>query len=123
LISLLLARTYQFQTGVNAQGAHEVLGRIKGEYERAYFAGIIWERVGHASLERSGSGGGTTAAYHALREAMGYYEKAEKLSAAGNDDAILRWNTCAREIELRPEILPVQEEWRASEAGSRIADV
>jgi hypothetical protein len=125
LISLLLARTDQFHAGVNAQGAHEVLGRIKGEYERAYFAGIIWERVGHASLERSGSGG-ATAAYHALREAMGYYERAEKLSAAGNDDAILRWNTCAREIEQRPEILPVEEEekeWRGSESGSRIADV
>jgi hypothetical protein len=125
LIALLLARTDQFHSGLNAQRAHEVLARIKGEYERAYYAGIIWERLGHSSLQRAGHGG-TTAAYHALREAMGYYEKAEAVSPAGNDDAILRWNTCAREIMQRPEIVPGPEEessWERDEAGSRIADV
>ena len=103
-------------------GAHEVLARIKGAYEQAYYAGIIWERLGHASLQKGGPGG-STAAYHALREAMGFYEKAEALSPQGNDDAILRWNTCAREISQRPEIVPEPEEEAAWEAGSRIADV
>jgi hypothetical protein len=125
LIALLLARTDQFHAGLNAKGAHEVLARIKGDYEKAYYAGIIWERLGHASLQKSGHGG-STAAYHALREAMEYYEKAEKVSPAGNDDAILRWNTCAREIMQRPEIQPSEEEepaWERNEAGSRIADI
>jgi hypothetical protein len=31
-----------------------------------------------------------------FREAMNWYEKAEKMRPAGNDEAILRWNTCAR---------------------------
>jgi hypothetical protein len=125
LIALLLARTDQFHSALNTKGAHEVLGRIRGEYEKAYYAGIIWERLGHASLQKDGPGG-ATAAYHALREAMGYYEKAEAVSPAGNDDAILRWNTCAREITQRPEIVPEPEEeaqWERNEAGSRIADV
>ncbi len=33
-----------------------------------------------------------------FREAMTWFEKAEKLRPAGNDDALLRWNTCARII-------------------------
>jgi hypothetical protein len=38
---------------------------------------------------------------------MEWYEKAEALQPPGNDDAVLRWNTCARIImqdeSLRPE--------------------
>jgi len=34
-----------------------------------------------------------------LDDAMQLYEQAEKKAAAGNDDAILRWNSCARIIE------------------------
>lgn len=29
---------------------------------------------------------------------MTFYEQAEKIHPPGNDDAILRWNTCARLI-------------------------
>jgi hypothetical protein len=31
-------------------------------------------------------------------DAMNYYEKAGNLAPAGNDDPVLRWNTCARII-------------------------
>jgi hypothetical protein len=109
LIALLLARTDQFHAGLSAKGAQEVLGKIQGEYEKAYYAGIIWERQGHANLAKGGPGG-TTAAYHALREAMGCYEKAAGFSPLGNDDAILRWNTCAREIMERPIVVDAEEE-------------
>jgi hypothetical protein len=34
-----------------------------------------------------------------LREAMGWYEKAEKVRPAANDEAILRWNSCMRQLE------------------------
>ena len=95
LISLLLARTDQFQSIVNAKAAQEVLAQIKGDYERVYYAGIIWERVGNARIRQAGPGGGASA-YHALREAMGHYERAIDFAPPGNDDAILRWNRCAR---------------------------
>ena len=50
LVSLLLARTDQFDHGVPMKSAQEVLQRIDGDYERAYYAGLIWERQAHAHL-------------------------------------------------------------------------
>jgi hypothetical protein len=109
LISLLLARTEQFGHEMVAAKAREVLSRIEGDYERAYYAGIIWERSGHAHL-RQGGPGSAAAAYHALREAMEHFERAESCRPPGNDDAILRWNTCARVIMRNPEIRPLPYE-------------
>lgn len=106
LISLLLARTDQFGSGVTVESAQEVLRRIEGEYERAYYAGLIWERKGHAHLRQGGLSSNANT-YHALREAMQHYERAETLRPAGNDDAILRWNACARVLMRHPEIRPL----------------
>src|SRR5579863_6833939 len=50
LISLLLSLTDQFHSNAQPRGALEVLTRITGDYEQAYYAGIIWERLGHARL-------------------------------------------------------------------------
>ena len=126
LISLLLARTDQFRLNMPPKAAQEVLAQIKGDYEQAYYAGLIWERVGHARIREGGSGGGAHA-YHALEEAMAHYERAVDFAPPGNDDAILRWNTCARLIMQNPEVRPLPDEgpeqaWMRDEAGSRIAD-
>jgi hypothetical protein len=109
LISLLLARTDQFGSGMTVAKAREVLSQIKGDYERAYYAGIISERNAHAHLHQGGPGSASVA-YHALREAMEHFERAEALRPPGNDDAILRWNTCARVIMRNPEIRPLPYE-------------
>ena len=126
LISLLLARTDQFHLQVPAKAAQEILARIKGGYEQAYYAGIIWERVGHARIRQGGTGEGASA-YHALRGAMAHYERAIELASPGNDDAILRWNTCARAIMQNPDGRPLPDDdteqaWMRDEASSRIAD-
>ena len=126
LISLLLARTDQFLSHVDTRAAQEVLAQIKDDYERAYYEGIIWERMGNARIRHGDSGAGASA-YHVLREAMDHYEKAMNFAPPGNDDAILRWNTCARVIMQSPEIRPVPENelgeaWERDEASSRIAD-
>ena len=126
LISLLLARTDQFQSHVDTKPAQKVLAQIKGDYERAYYEGIIWERLGNARI-RHGSAGAGASAYHALREAMDDYERAMGFATPGNDDPILRWNTCARVIMQNPDIRPDPEDepshaWEYDEAGSRIAD-
>jgi hypothetical protein len=126
LISLLLARTDQFQSNVPAKAAQEVLAQIQGDYERAYYAGIIWERLGNARVCQGGPGGGASA-YHALREAMDHYERAMSFATPGNDDAILRWNTCARVIMQNPDIRPLPdrepaEAWVYDEASSSIPD-
>jgi hypothetical protein len=125
LISLLLARTDQFHSNAQPKGVEEILPRITGDYEQAYYAGIVWERLAHARI-RQGDPGARISAYYALRDAMGHYEKAISLSPPENDDAILRWNTCARTIMQNPDIHPVSEHdpqaWLRDEAGSRIAD-
>lgn len=108
LVSLLLARTDQFDQGVPVKSAEELLSRIEGEYERAYYAGLIWERQAHAHLRQHGPFTNANA-YHALREAMTDYERAEALRPHGNDDAILRWNACARVLMRNPEIRPLPD--------------
>jgi hypothetical protein len=97
LVMLLLALTDQFRSGAadRLARAQEVLPRLRGEYERHYYCGIIWERYGLARLAQGGHGT-RPAAYERIRKAMECYEKAEAVRPAGNDDAILRWNTCAR---------------------------
>lgn len=108
LVSLLLARTDQFEHGAPMKSAQEVLQHIEGEYERAYYAGLIWERQGHAYLRQHGLCSNANT-YHALREAMQHYEKAESLRPHGNDDALLRWNACARVLMKNPEIRPLPD--------------
>jgi hypothetical protein len=41
---------------------------------------------------------------------MGWYEKAEQQRSAGNDESILRWNTCARILARHPQLQPRSEE-------------
>ena len=90
------------------KSAEELLSRIEGEYERAYYAGLIWERQAHAHLRQYGPSSNANT-YHALREAMNHYERAEALRPHGNDDAILRWNACARVLSGNPEIRPLPD--------------
>lgn len=109
LIMLLLALTDQFGHGVAPARAREILPRLKGEYERHYYAGIIWERSAHAQL-RKGSPNAGFAAYEAFRHAMECYEQAGVIRPAGNDDDILRWNTCARILMRNPNLRPRPDE-------------
>jgi hypothetical protein len=40
---------------------------------------------------------------------MRWYAQAEALRPAGNDDAILRWNTCARVLMENSHLRPASE--------------
>jgi tetratricopeptide (TPR) repeat protein len=109
LVLLILARTDQFVSyaGASVASARELLPRLSGEYERAYYGGIICERHGSSILERAASG---HVAYGLFRQAMQLYEAAEAIRPPGNDDAILRWNTCARLIMRHPHVRPDDRE-------------
>ncbi|HTS75755.1 MAG TPA: hypothetical protein VMG40_06100 [Bryobacteraceae bacterium] len=109
LVMLLLSLTDQFGKGVSQARAREVLPQLNGDYERAYYAGIVAERWAE-SLLRQGAPGAGFSAYQSLREAMEHYERAESLRPPGNDDALLRWNTCARILMRNRELRPRGEE-------------
>lgn len=82
----------------------EYIMRLKDDYQRNYYTGIMYERRAKAILNRNGVG-----AYEMFRQAMDCFEKAEAMKPAGNDDCILRWNGCARVIianNLAPRDMP-----------------
>jgi len=102
LVTLLLSLTDQFGKGfgVSLEAVQRLLPQLQDEYERAYYAGVILERWGKAQLP---SGMSSRSAYDWLREAMRWYDQAEAIRPPGNDEAILRWNTCARIINQGSE--------------------
>ncbi|MGH7509993.1 MAG: hypothetical protein ACREMZ_11030 [Gemmatimonadales bacterium] len=111
LMTLLLAITDQFGEAPTegVRRARDVLPRLDDEYKRAYYGGIICERCAKAQL-RSGAPRSGEMAYEWLREAMSWYEKAASQRPPGNDDAILRWNTCGRLLARNPHLRPGAEE-------------
>ena len=111
LVMLLLALTDRFSKRYSISGTQpeDLLPRLQSEYERVYYAGLILERRGKSKLEKSSFPGAESAAYALFVEAMSCYEKAEALRSAGNDDAVLRWNTCAR-IIMQNKLTPLTDD-------------
>ena len=97
LIALLLSLTDQFDRKIPEHQMRELLTRLRGDYERAYYTGIICERKAKVYLKQN-LPGTKFAAHNWLSEAMSWFEKAETIRPPGNDDAVLRWNSCARII-------------------------
>ncbi len=100
LITLVLALTDQFGETATL-GASQLLAlvpRLGGEYERNYYSGIICERQARARLKREYPGAWFDA-YDLFLQALEWFAKAEAIRPPGNDEAILRWNTCVRLIE------------------------
>lgn len=96
LTNLVLAMSDRFAKdyAVGDGRIQDFLAKIDDEYERAYYTGIVYERRAKAILEKGGIN-----ACELFEQAMGWFEKAEAIRPAGNDDAILRWNGCARIIK------------------------
>ena len=93
-----LALTDQFgpATAERFAEAQQLFARLPDPYERAFYTGLVYERQAKAQL----------AAQLPLRsirplfeQALARYAEAEKLRPAGNDDAILRWNSCVRALQ------------------------
>ncbi len=92
----------------------DAIKRLDTKYNRFYYEGIFYERkarglIAHHTMSKS-------FAYRLLLDAMACYEKAEKLSDSANDDAVLRYNSCARVIEnehLEPRQDIDDEHWQS----------
>jgi len=109
LVMLILSLTDQFEQGATAQDALQFIAKLEDPYERAYYTGIIHERRAFALFRHSDYRSGH-AVYSLLEHAMDWYEKAQALRPTGNDDAPLRWNTCARFLRRHPQLSPAPQE-------------
>ncbi len=106
LVTLVLAMSDRFgkDYAVGDTQTKDYLSRIEDEYERTYYTGIIYERHAKAVLDRDTPLSASNA-YEFFRQAMNWFDKAEAIRPVGNDDAILRWNGCAR-IVVRNKLEP-----------------
>src|SRR5207253_1664860 len=112
IITLLLALTDRFEKGyaVSDTQTKELLSRMRSDYDRAYYTGIVAERRAKAKL-RQNTPDCRFQAYDLFREALNWFEKAEAIRPPGHDDALLRWNTCAR-ITARNNLVAREPEER-----------
>jgi hypothetical protein len=102
LVTLILAMSDRFSRDYAIGDSHiqDYLSLLTNEYERAYYTGITYERRAKAALHRGGLN-----TYELFCQAMEWFEQAETIRPPGNDDAILRWNGCARVI-MRNKLEP-----------------
>ncbi len=107
LVTMLLALTDQFDHELKKRfkKARNILARFSDPYKQDYYAGIIFERRANVHRKRHVPGSNSLA-YEWYIEAMNSYEKADAMSAADNDEARLRWNTCARILNQNAELKP-----------------
>ena len=106
LRNIVLALTDQFgQTASKIKEAKTHAMQLSDEYERHYFCGLVAEREARALLRQRFFE--PSCAWLGFRDAMDFYERAEAIRPEGNDDALLRWNSCVRSIRrhrlARPE--------------------
>ncbi len=109
LKNIVLAMSDRFGKDYAVGDTHinEYVAKLSDEYERAYYTGIIYERRAKATLAKGG-----LQAYELFTLAMDWFEHAEAVRPKGNDDAILRWNGCARIInrnKLQPYVMSASD--------------
>ncbi len=107
LVTMVLSLSDQLDTSLNRtfREAKELVPRLADDYARAYYWGIVCERRARAHLS-GGSMGAGTMAYDWFRQAMESYDRAIEHAPEGNEDAVLRWNACARVINRNPDVEP-----------------
>ena len=112
-VLLILALSDQFihRLSETWSEAGALAASLGDSYARAYYDGILHERRAKAHM-KSGRAGARHGAYHDFRHAMERFEAAAASAPAGDDSALLRWNTCARILNGDPSIAP--------EAGSSV---
>lgn len=110
LVILILSLSDQFSGELSAEfsRARELLPRLSTRFHQVYYEGIISERRAKTHLNRGGHGSGRLA-YEWLKKAMNLYEKAMSMDPQEEQEAILRWNACARLIMRTPGLQPPDE--------------
>jgi hypothetical protein len=116
LVMHVLAITDQFAAGhaEDLARAGAAVGRLGDPYKHAYYNGVIAERWANSVLRRAVPRAAEMA-FDWIEKALAWYAKAEHTRPAGNDEAILRWNTCVRMLQRDPHLKPREAEaWEPS---------
>ncbi len=107
--NLVLAMSDRFGKDYAVGDTHinDYVAKLRDEYQRAYYTGIVYERRAKATLAKGG-----LQAYELFVQAMEWFERAEEMQPEGNEEAQLRWNGCARIInrnKLQPHVLSASD--------------
>lgn len=102
LLGLALTDQFSGQSADRYGEAEAAFLRLTDEYDRQYCLGLCLERRAKAQMR---SRVPAQIWIGALHEAMRYFESAEQLRPAGNDDAMLRWNRCVRILQSVPHLV------------------
>ena len=112
LITLILALTDRFsgnEISDSYRKAIEIVENLDSQYCKHYYTGIVFERRAKYHF-RTGTPGSGSVAYSWYKKAMDSYESALTSCDPDNQDALLRWNSCARFINNHPELEPVSDD-------------
>lgn len=108
LITLVLASTDKFADGglnPSFENAKDLVEKLDSTYCKSYYTGIIFERRAKYHLKQGGLGSGLMA-HEWLVRALDAFGKALASCDPNNQDAVLRWNSCARLLNSHPDVKP-----------------
>ena len=104
LLGLAITDQFTGQTSDRYAEAGIAFEKLTDPYKRIYHTGLLHERKAKAQLA---AGRLPHTVLPIFEEAMRFFEEAEKIRPPEDDDAILRWNRCARLLQSR-----IGSEWR-----------
>jgi hypothetical protein len=108
LVVYILALTDQLrhtETQTHVKDIIYAIEKLNSEYQRVYYTGLLNERRALALMAQPMS---HSFAYDYFVEALKCYQQAKTLCPQGNDEAILRWNSCIRTIK-KQKLQPRQD--------------
>ena len=88
-------RAHESEGPSSRSEAEAAFQRLQDPYEQVYYTGIARERFAKAQLA---AGRPPHTLVVLFEDAISWFDRAEKIRPAGNDEAILRWNRCARTL-------------------------
>ena len=114
-VGLILSLSDQYALGADPSREIDALAaKVNDPHDKAYFTGLALERRAKALFAQRANMGTRHIVHAWLHRAMQLFEEAEAVRPAGNDEALLRWNACARFLMQHPGICAEVEEERVA---------
>ncbi len=101
ILALAITDEFSGQGSDRYSEAEAMFQKLSDPYERQYYIGLLLERRAKAEMRAAHP---THAVSMLFQEAMAHFEAAEKIRPPDNDDAMLRWNRCARLLASLPQV-------------------